>query len=48
MIGDGVNAMPCFGRAYLSIALSGGTDIAKSSADIVLLGDRLLPTIAAR
>lgn len=48
MIGDGINDAPILAGAHLSIALSSGTDIAKSSADMVLLGDQLLSIIAAR
>lgn len=48
MIGDGINDAPVLAGAHLSIALNSGTDIAKSSADVVLLGDNLLSIITAR
>jgi len=41
MIGDGVNDTPVFGASHVSIAMGGGTDVAKSGADIILLNNRL-------
>jgi len=47
MFGDGVNDAPVLSQAHLSFAMNNGADIAKSSADIVLLHDDLSKVASA-